>query len=312
MEFATGQEALGFVQDQTLRINTAVYATQYPELNYAELVPVNMEGPEWATGVVTYVTDQVGQAAWTTGKSKDHRLAEVTMGSTEHRFHLAGIGYEFDLEEVNTAALINRPLTNQKADAARRAAEEFIHWRALTGDTSKNMAGLFNSAAVTSGQVAQNAGATSRLWTAKTPTEILADLNAILTGIYTGSNTVEMADTIILPISRLLYLGQTPMSATNSETVMSFVMRNNTYTLTTGRPLTIRGSLGLDTIGTGGTTRMVAYRRAPEVLELYLPMPHKFQPVWQNGPMNFLVPGIFRLGGVEFKRPAAIRYADSF
>jgi hypothetical protein len=39
MEFATAQEALGFVTDQTYRINAEVYAVQYPELNYAELVP---------------------------------------------------------------------------------------------------------------------------------------------------------------------------------------------------------------------------------------------------------------------------------
>jgi len=311
MEFATVQEALGFVQDQTLRINTTVYATQYPELNYAELVPVNMEGPEWATGVATYITDSVGQAAWFAGGAKDMRLAEVTQGSTEHRFHLAGIGYEFNLEEVNTAALVNRPLTNQKADAARRAAESFIHSNALAGDTLKGQAGLINSSAVTTGNVALNAGATSRLWTAKTPAEILADINTVLTGIYTNTLTVEAADTLLLPIDRLLYLGQTVMPNT-TETLLSFVTRTNSYTLATGRPLMIRGERRLLTAGASSTARMVAYRRDPAVLEFHMPMPHRFMPVWQNGPINFLIPGIFRIGGIEIKRPAAIRYADGF
>jgi len=57
---------------------------------------------------------------------------------------------------------------------------------------------------------------------------------------------------------------------------------------------------------------MVAYRRDPAVLEFHMPMPHRFMPVWQNGPINFLIPGIFRIGGIEIKRPAAIRYADGF
>lgn len=311
MEFATAQEALGFVQDQTLRINTTIYATQYPELNYAELVPVNVEGPEWAAGVATYTTDSVGQAEWFAGGAKDMRLAEVTQGVTEHRFHLAGIGYEFNLEEVNTASLVGRPLTNQKADAARRAAEQFIHSNALAGDTRKGQAGLINSAAVTSGQVALNAGATSRLWSAKTTTEIIADINTVLTGIYTGSSNVEMADTLLLPIERLLTLGQMVMPNT-TETVLSFIQRTNSYTLTTGRALTIRGERRLITAGTGSTARMVAYRRDPAILEFHLPMPHRFMPVWHNGPMNFLIPGIFRIGGMEFKRPASVRYADSF
>ena len=311
MEFATVQEALGFVQDQTLRINTTVYATQYPELNYAELVPVNMEGPEWATGVATYITDSVGQAAWFAGGAKDMRLAEVTQGSTEHRFHLAGIGYEFNLEEVNTAALVNRPLTNQKADAARRAAESFIHNNVLAGDTLKGQAGLINSAAVTTGNVALNAGATSRLWANKTAAEILADINTVLTGIYTNTLTVEAADTLLLPIERLLTLGQTVMPNT-TETLLSFVTRTNSYTLATGRPLMIRGERRLLTAGASSTARMVAYRRDPAVLEFHMPMPHRFMPVWQNGPINFLIPGIFRIGGIEIKRPAAIRYADGF
>jgi hypothetical protein len=121
-----------------------------------------------------------------------------------------------------------------------------------------------------------------------------------------------MADTLLLPIERALTLGQTTMSATNSETLWSFIARTNSYSLVTGRPLMIRGIRGLLTAGAGATARMVAYRRSPDVLEFHMPMAHKFLPVWQNGPTNFLVPGIFRIGGIEFKRPASVRYADGF
>src|SRR4051812_10736884 len=142
MQFATAQEALGFVQDQTMRINAEVYSVQYPELNYAELVPVDSTGPEWSSGVATYITDSAGKANWFHGKAKDMRLAEVTRGKTETTFDMAGIGYEFDLEEVNRASLVGQPLTNQKADAARRGAQEFIHGLALLGDSAKGVKGL--------------------------------------------------------------------------------------------------------------------------------------------------------------------------
>jgi hypothetical protein len=312
MEFATAQEALGFVTDQTYRINADVYAIQYPELNYAELVPVDSQGPEWSSGVITYVTDQAGKAAWFSGGAKDMRLAEVNRGKTETTFDMAGIGYEFNLEEVNRAALIGQPLTNQKADAARRGAQEFIHGFALVGDSAKGMKGLINHAAPVTGNVALNAGATSRLWTAKTPNEILNDINTALTGIYTGSQTVEMADTVLLPIGKFLYLAQTRIDPTQAMTILDFLLRSNTYTLTTGRPLTIRGVIELAGAGATGTDRMVVYRRDPAVLSFYLPMPHRFMPVWQNGPLNFLVPGIFRVGGVEIRRPYAVRYQDGF
>jgi hypothetical protein len=311
-EFATAQDALGYVTDQTYRINATVYAAQYPELNYAELVPVNSEGPEWSSGVITYMTDSAGKADWFSGKAKDMRLAEVIRGKTDTTFGMAGIGYEFDLEEVNRAALVGQPLTNQKADAALRGANEFIYSAALVGDAAKGFKGLFNSTIPTQGLVANNAGATSRLWANKTPDEILADVNTLLTGIYTGSATVEMADTLLLPIERLLYISQRRLDATSDQTILSFLQRTNSYTVVTGRPLMIRGVRELLTAGAGGTARMVGYRRDPGVLEYYLPMPHRFLPVWQNGPINFLIPGIFRLGALDIRRPGAIRYADGF
>jgi hypothetical protein len=46
------------------------------------------------------------------------------------------------------------------------------------------------------------------------------------------------------------------------------------------------------------------------VLKMHIPMPHRFLPVWQTGPMFYEVPGIFRLGGLEIRRPKAVRYVD--
>ena len=55
---------------------------------------------------------------------------------------------------------------------------------------------------------------------------------------------------------------------------------------------------------------MVAYRRDPQVLKMWIPMRHRFLDVWQRGPMVFDVPGIFRIGGLEIRLPAAMRYLD--
>ena len=311
--FATAQQALGFVTDQTLRINTEVYAIQYPEQDYASLVPVDSTGPEWSRGVTSYISDRVGAARWQSGNAKDVPMADVTRAKVDTYFEMAAIGYEYNLEEINTAALIpGTNLTTMKADAAREAAQTFLYELCMFGDAVKNMPGLTTSAGVTAGLVAQNAGATSRLWTQKTPQEILTDINTLITGIYTGSNTVEMANTLLLPINAMLYIATQTLTATNSETILSFVQRTNSYTVVTGQPLLIRGVRDLETKGAGGVGRMVAYNRNPRVLSFFLPMPHRFLPVWQNGPLNFAIPGIFRTGGLEIRRPAAIRYADGF
>ena len=73
----------------------------------------------------------------------------------------------------------------------------------------------------------------------------------------------------------------------------------------------IRGVFGhLDTAGASSSKRMVAYRRSPEVVKMHIPMPFRFLPAWQTGPLRFDVPGIFRVGGVDIRRPKAVRYLD--
>ncbi len=120
---------------------------------------------------------------------------------------------------------------------------------------------------------------------------------------------MEIADTLLLPISNYQLAANTQMPNTTA-TVLQWLQLYNIYTAQTGRPLMIRGVRGLDVAGSGGTGRMVGYRKDPMVVKMHIPMPHKFLPVWQTGPLRFAVPGILRIAGVEIRRPGAVRYVD--
>lgn len=147
----------------------------------------------------------------------------------------------------------------------------------------------------------------------KTPAQIVRDINLGLQGVNLATFEVEMADTILLPVEAYNYIAATPYSATTMETILSFVMRTNIYTMTTGRPLTIRTVRELGSAGVGaaaGTGRMVVYKNDQDYVKLHLPMPHQFLPVYQDGPLNWQVPGIFRTGGVELLTTVAFRYLD--
>ncbi len=93
-------------------------------------------------------------------------------------------------------------------------------------------------------------------------------------------------------------------------TTFDFFTKNNVYTAQTGRPLRIRAVRGLLTAGAGSTARMIAYRRSPNVLKAHVPMRHRFLEPMRTGPLLYEVPGIFRFGGVDVKRPTAMRYVD--
>jgi hypothetical protein len=309
------QQALGFLVSQTAHIEAQVYELQYPDIQYPALIPVDTSANEWATGVVFYSMDKVGIADWFTHLAKDIPLADVERSQFEHPIEMAAIGYRYTLQELGQAQMI--PGTNLSADraaAAYRAYEEFMDGIAMRGlppsGNTKGWTGLINDPNVTAGNVANDGTGASTLWSTKTPDQILRDINDVLTGVYTGSLTVEMADTILLPVARLNYLATVARSSTSDMTILEYLRRNNTYTAITGAPLTIRAVRGLETAGAGASARMVAYRRDPQVVKLHLPMPHRFLQVWQTGPLVFDVPGIFRTGGVEIRRPKAFRYAD--
>ncbi|MGH8034020.1 MAG: major capsid family protein [Lysobacterales bacterium] len=93
-------------------------------------------------------------------------------------------------------------------------------------------------------------------------------------------------------------------------TILEFIRANNVYSAQIGAPLTIRATRKLDEAGVSGAARMIAYRRSPEVLKLHVPMPHRFLPVWQSGPLRWEIPGVMRLGGLDIRLPNEVSYVD--
>lgn len=305
------QLAMTFLIQQGTLIEPDVYAMKYRDIQYAELIPVDTSAPEWIQSVTYYSSDAVGKAAWFAGKAQDVPHVELTREKFQTGVQMAAIGYDYSLEELGTAQLLGMNLTTDKAAMARRAAEEFIDGTAFIGDARKGYKGLTNATTPTATSAPADGTGSSRNFSAKTPDQILRDVNAQLTGIGSDTAYTELADTVLFPYSVLLDISTRRIDAVNQTTILEWIERNNIYTKLTGQPLTIRGLIGiLDAAGTGATARMVAYRRSPEVLKMHIPMPFRFLPAWQSGPISYEVPGIFRLGGVDIRRPKAVRYLD--
>lgn len=305
MHMIDAQTAMAFAVSQATKIHTTVYQKKYSDIYYRGLVPVNTEGPEWIKSITYFSMDEVGQAKWMSGSADDIPLVDMTQSSTETTVSMAGIGYGWSLEELSQAQLLGFPLNDRKAKMARRASEEHINRVAFAGDARKGFYGVINQPGIT---VVDVSGGTA--WSAKSPDAILADVNGLLQGQFDATRGMEMSDTLLLPFSVLHDIGTRRLSDYTEKTILQWIMENNVFKMTTGRNLTIRGQFDLETAGDGGVTRAVAYRNDEEVFRLNMPMPFKFLPVWQSGPMRWEVPGIFRLGGVDVSIPEAMRYLD--
>jgi hypothetical protein len=307
--FTDAQQAQGFVVSQTSNIEAGVYRRRYPNYDYASIVPVITEGNEWARTVTYYSSDIVGKSEWMAGTANDFPFADITRDKHEHAFAMRGIGYEWNLEEINVARMMGQDLPGDKAQAARFIAERFLYRLALIGDTEKGWTGLLNDANVDAVPVAADGTGSSTYFEDKTADQQTRDLNDALIGINTDSGEVEMANTLLLPTTVIQRMASTRITNLN-ETVLSFFQRTNVYTAETGNPLTIRGNRLLATAGAGAAGRGVAYWRDPLAVRFHLPMPFRFLSPFQTSSWSWEVAGLMRTGGTEIRLPGAFRYID--
>ena len=298
------QASLAFMVSQASHIETAVNEALYPEIQYPGLIPVDTSAHPFAKTVTYYSSDKFGQAEWLNGNSDDIPVAGTKRQQHQTSIHMAGVGYTFGFEEVGQATMLGYNLQSDDAMAARRASEEMIDDVALFGAPEKGFNGLVNHPDVTVANVANGN------WANANEYDIIADINRSLLGIGTDTNYVIMADTLLMDYTKYNLLATRAFGNDGTITIMEFVKKFNTYTAQTGQPLTIRAVRGLDNVGVAGTSRLIAYKRSPDVMKFHMTMPHRFLPVHRDGVLNYVVPGVFRIGGLDIRRPQAVRYED--
>lgn len=292
-----------FVLSQATHVERQAYAVKYPDIQYQNLIPVDTSAHPFAKTVTFFSTDKFGQAKWINGNSDDIPLAGTERDKSEVKIHMAGIGYGYGYEEINQARMLSQNLPADDAMAARRAYEEMVDRVALYGDSDKGFEGLLNNPNVTTAAVSTGS------WATATEDQILADINELLLGMAASTDYAMIASTLLLPHAKLNYLATNRLGDTQ-QTILGFLRQNNTYTAMTGNPLTIRAVRGMETAGAGGTDRMMAYDRSPQTMKLHIPMPHRFLETYRDGPLNYVVPGIFRLAGLNILDTRAVMYGD--
>lgn len=314
---------LAFAQEAAARLNAVLYATEYPEMDIASLVPINTNYDEWATISFSGITDRTGRAEWQSTFAKDVPMVDVSVSYEANGFDEYAVGYQWNVGEIEKARRNNFPLQNLRASAGYEAANLFVYERGLIGDTVKGWGGLINHpqaqvipAASTGTSSPTTAWVLNDGTGNKTPEEIMADINALIMGPQNsaiGLISNLLIDTILLPPAAYNYIAITPYGITApGKSILQVILETNVYTTRTQQPLTIRELPPLSsaaTVGEAGGGRAVGYVNRQEVLELPMPMAFRYFPVYQDGPFNFTVPGLGRIGALNLKRPA-LRYLD--
>ena len=315
-------QALNFLAQQTRVMSTRAFEVQYDIVDYASLVPINTDYPEWASGADFQVGDLAGAAKWQSGWAEDVAKADVSLLSVGVDFAMYAVGYGWNVEELGKAMHAGFPLSARKAIAARQAADIFCAETALYGGGHKGWTGLINKTEVAPTVSPATGTGSARNWVdangvgLKTSDQIVSELNSLLEGPPSASGVLTslLGDTVLLPPRAMRYITNTPYGVTSPNmTIYQYFMANNVTTQRTGRQITVRELPALAKEGVGavvGQGRAVGYRNSQDAMEFPMPMAYRFLEVHKSGPLQWQVPGIGRVGQLTLIRDGALRYAD--
>ena len=253
--------------------------------------------------------------AWM-GKSTDQIGGiGLDIGKTAVQMRLWGMEIKFTIPELESAAKLGRPVDDQKHEGLKLKYQMDVDEQIYVGDTSTGDTGLLNHALVTNVSNVPNGALSSPLWSNKTPAEILADVNALITSVWQATGWSVMPDRLLLPPAQFGYISTQVISTAGSTSILKYLLENNILVTSGKGTLTIQPAKWLIGAGSGGTLgttgtvdRMVLYKKEKQYVRF--PMTLLQRTPIQYMSIYHLSTYYGRIGSVELVYPETIGYRD--
>lgn len=253
--------------------------------------------------------------AWI-GKATDQIAGmSVDTGKTPQPLRPWGMELKYTILELASAAKMGRAIDDQKLQGLRLKHQMDIDEQVYVGDSSTGDTGLFNHTLVTNVSNVPNGALSSPLWSNKTPAEILADVNALITSVWAASGYAVMPNRILIPPTQFGYISTQTVSTAGNTSILKYLLENNILKTSGAGELQIQPAKWLvgagsgGTIGTAGTVdRMIAYTKEKQYVRYPMTMlqrtPVQYQSIYHA--MTYYC----RLGVLELVYPETMGYRD--
>lgn len=226
-----------------------------------------------------------------------------------------GLEIKYTVLELESAAKMGRPIDDQKYEALKLKHQMDIDEQVYVGDASLGNTGLVNSSFVTNVSNVPNGALGTPQWTTKTPAEILADVNAMLTSAWAASGWAVMPSHVLLPPAQFGYISTQTVSTAGSVSVLKYLLENNIVKSSGKGEISIVPAKWLIGAGVGGTLgtlgtvdRMVAYSKQKQYVRFPMTMmartPIQYDSIYHKSTYYC------RLGVVEVVYPETFAYRD--
>lgn len=231
----------------------------------------------------------------------------LDIGKTAQPLTLWGMQIGWTLPELESAQKLGRPVDTQKYSGLLLKYQMDVDEQVYIGDTMLGYEGLINSSLVTATNVVNGASG-SPLWANKTPDEILADINKLLSDTWLASAYAVCPSKLLVPPAQFSKLVSQKVSDAGNISVLEYLKNNSLSNSINGVPLDIQPLKWLAGRGAGSTNRMVAYTQEQNRVRFPL-VPLQRTPL-EYRDLRQLTTYFGRLGVTEIVYPETISYAD--
>ena len=285
---------VAFLEKQLEYIKSQTYDIQYPALKARLFIPVSNDIPNGAASFSYQSWDEFGRAELISSYGDDFKRVGVGVKEFVGSIKSVGASYAYSIEDLRRSAFSGANLDSRLARAARNAIEFELDNLAAFGHKESQLLGFLNNPNVPIKKTAT--------WFGQQPKDtrkIMDDLAGMVSDIVDRTEEVHAPDTILMPTKHYAYLAQTPVSTTSETTILKSFLANNPY---------IKGIDSWKKLD--ADSRIVAYKRAPEICELQIPQEfEQFPPQPRN--MEFVINCHAKFAGVSIYYPLAVTYLDA-
>lgn len=280
-----------------------------PQFKARQFVPVTSEVDPGAESWAYSVWDRAGMAKIIANYADDIPKVGIFAKKYSYTLETIALGYDWSWLDMLRTAKAGVPLKARKASAVRDGFEQRIEIIAAIGIPETGAKGLLNNANVPQITAASPATGSSTVWGGadKTPSEILADLEAMEEAVVQTTKGVHRPDTLLLPLARYRHIRKrqlyTGAGANPKDTILSVFLEHSENIRN------VDWWSFCDTAGSGGTPRAAMYKRDPLVVHLELPLEQQEMPP-QAKNLTMEINSVGRIGGVAFEYPLAAVYMN--
>lgn len=293
-----------FFQRQLEFIEAQTYDTLYPELEARDAFGTDTTGGAGINTLTYRSYNHVGKAQVINARATDLPKSSISGIEVSIAVKSVGTAFDYDIDEVASAAVTGLPLETRKANAATRGYEQYVNSAAWYGDAANGFVGFFENPDVTKATVAAGTGSSTK-WVDKTPTEVIADLTTAVSAMYASTLKIMRPDEIWMPVEHEQYIFNTARSVQSDKTIGQFFIDNNQFINSRDK---IKGLNAIKGHGASGADCFVVVARTAQgnkTFRLREPLPLTWQPVQLHG-LVYEVPGRGRFAGFQAMYPAAI------